>query len=55
MAGCRRLYHLAADYRLWSPDPAELYRNNVTGTRNILDAAREARVERVVYTSTVGP
>lgn len=54
MAGCRRLYHVAADYRLWAPDPAELYRNNVTGTRNILEAAREARVGRVVYTSTVG-
>ena len=45
---------MAADYRLWAPDPAELYRNNVTGTRNILEAAREAKVERVVYTSTVG-
>ncbi|MBI3322280.1 MAG: NAD-dependent epimerase/dehydratase family protein [Candidatus Omnitrophica bacterium] len=54
MAGCRRVYHVAADYRLWAPDPAELYRNNVAGTRLLLEAAREARVERVVYTSTVG-
>ncbi|MBI3323459.1 MAG: NAD-dependent epimerase/dehydratase family protein [Candidatus Omnitrophica bacterium] len=54
MAGCRRLYHVAADYRLWAPDPAELYRNNVAGTRNVLEAAREAGVERIVYTSTVG-
>ncbi len=54
MAGCRRLYHVAADYRLWAPDPAELYRNNVTGTRNVLEAAREAGVKRIVYTSTVG-
>lgn len=54
MAGCRRVYHVAADYRLWAPDPAELYRNNVVGTRNVLEAAKEAKVERIVYTSTVG-
>ena len=54
MAGCRRLFHVAADYRLWASDPAELYRNNVAGTRNVLEMAREAGVERVVYTSTVG-
>ena len=54
MAGCRGVYHVAADYRLWAPDPSALYRNNVVGTRNMLEAAREAKVERMVYTSTVG-
>ena len=48
------MFHIAADYRLWAKDPAELYRSNVEGTRNLLTAAREAGVERVVYTSTVG-
>lgn len=51
---CRRVYHVAADYRLWAPDPSVLYRANVQGTRNVLEAARAAGVERVVYTSTVG-
>ena len=54
MTGCRRVYHVAADYRLWTPDPSVLYHNNVIGTRNVLEAAREAKVERMVYTSTVG-
>lgn len=54
VSGCRRVFHVAADYRLWSRDPSELYRNNVQGTRHVLEAARAARVERVVYTSTVG-
>jgi dihydroflavonol-4-reductase len=52
--GCGLVFHIAADYRLWAKDPAELYRSNVEGTRNLLTAAREAGVERVVYTSTVG-
>ncbi len=52
--GCHELFHVAADYRLWAPNPAEIYASNVEGTRNILQAAREAGVERVVYTSTVG-
>lgn len=52
--GCRRLYHVAADYRLWTPDPSILYRTNVQGTRNILEASAKAGLERVVYTSTVG-
>lgn len=51
-AGCRIVYHVAADYRFWSPDPSERYRINVEGTRNLLDAAVAA--ERIVYTSTVG-
>jgi len=54
MRGCVRVYHVAADYRLWSPDPRLIYRTNVQGTRNMLEAAREAGVERMVYTSTVG-
>jgi dihydroflavonol-4-reductase len=54
MAGCAVLYHVAADYRLWAKNPDELYRSNVDGTRNVLDAAAGAGVERVVYTSTVG-
>jgi dihydroflavonol-4-reductase len=53
-AGCGLVFHVAADYRLWAKDPADLYRSNVDGTRNLLAAARKAGVERVVYTSTVG-
>jgi dihydroflavonol-4-reductase len=54
VAGCSLLFHVAADYRLWSKDPAELYRSNVEGTRSLLQAAQHAGVERIVYTSTVG-
>ncbi len=54
MSGCRRVYHIAADYRLWSPDPSVLYRANVQGTRNVLEIASEFRVEKIVYTSSVG-
>jgi dihydroflavonol-4-reductase len=53
LAGCRALFHLAADYRLGTRNPAELYRANVEGTRNLLLAARETGVERIVYTSSV--
>ncbi|MEO8373495.1 MAG: hopanoid-associated sugar epimerase [Candidatus Solibacter sp.] len=53
-AGCGLLFHVAADYRLWAKDPTEFYRSNVDGTRNLLEAARTAGIERVVYTSTVG-
>jgi dihydroflavonol-4-reductase len=53
VADCRALFHVAADYRLGAPDPSQLYRANVDGTRNILTAAREAGVGRVVYTSSV--
>ena len=52
--GCGLVFHVAADYRLWAKDPSELYRSNVEGTRNLLTAARDAGVDRVVYTSTVG-
>ena len=54
LAGCHTVYHVAADYRLWARDPSELYRSNVDGTRNLLEAARRAGVRRIVYTSTVG-
>jgi dihydroflavonol-4-reductase len=54
VTGCGLVFHIAADYRLWAQDPAELYRSNVDGTRNLLKAAQLAGVERVVYTSTVG-
>ena len=47
------LFHVAADYRLGAPDPAQLYRTNVDGTRNLLDAAGRAGVARIVYTSSV--
>jgi len=53
-AGCGIVFHVAADYRLWSKNPEELYASNVEGTRNMLQAAQAAGVERVVYTSTVG-
>ncbi len=54
VAGCATVFHVAADYRLWSKNPEEMYRSNVDGTRNMLAAARAAGVERFVYTSTVG-
>jgi len=53
MAGCDVVFHVAADYRLWVRDPAQMYRANVEGTRTILQAARTNRVRRVVYTSSV--
>ena len=53
MAGVARVFHVAADYRLWARDPREIYESNVTGTQNLLKAARRANVERFVYTSTV--
>jgi dihydroflavonol-4-reductase len=53
IADCTALFHVAADYRLGTREPAQLYRANVEGTGNILDAARYAGVERMVYTSSV--
>ena len=53
LIGCEALFHVAADYRLGAPNPEELYRTNVEGTRNILEAARRAGLARVVYTSSV--
>lgn len=48
------VYHVAADYRLWAQNPQDIYDSNVTGTRNLLAAARRAGIPRFVYTSTVG-
>ena len=53
LTGCTSLFHVAADYRLWAPDPASIYASNLVGTRNIMQAALEADVERIVYTSSV--
>jgi dihydroflavonol-4-reductase len=53
VADCTGLFHVAADYRLGARDHEQLYRSNVDGTRNILNAARSAGVARVVYTSSV--
>lgn len=52
--GCDAVFHVAADYRLWSPDSSQLYRTNVDGTLALFRAAHEAGVPRAVYTSTVG-
>src|SRR5271165_2206758 len=53
MSDCEVVFHVAADYRLWSRDGRELYQSNVDGTANILAAARDSGVRRVVYTSSV--
>ncbi len=53
LSGARYLLHVAADYRLWSRDPEEIVRNNRAGAQAIMDAAEAARVERIVYTSSV--
>lgn len=51
--GASRVFHVAADYRLWARNPSELFETNVDGTKHLLDACKAARVERVVHTSTV--
>ncbi len=53
LRGCRFLFHVAADYRLWVTNPEAMYRSNIEGTRNIMLAAVAAGVERIVYTSSV--
>jgi dihydroflavonol-4-reductase len=53
MRGVATLYHVAADYRLWARNPEELYRANAGGTENVLSAAAQAGVSRIVYTSSV--
>jgi dihydroflavonol-4-reductase len=53
IAGCRYLFHVAADYRLWVPDKAAMFRANVDGTRALMLSALDAGVERIVYTSSV--
>ncbi|HWJ34542.1 MAG TPA: hopanoid-associated sugar epimerase [Steroidobacteraceae bacterium] len=53
LADCEALFHVAADYRLGAPDPSQLYRTNVEGTRNLLATAERAGVRKIVYTSSV--
>src|ERR1700690_146326 len=53
MSGCEFVFHVAADYRLWARNGQELYDSNVEGTRNVLQAARDSGVRRVIYTSSV--
>ena len=54
LSGCQQLYHVAAHYALWAKDPSVFYEVNVTGTRTLLETARELGIERIVYTSTIG-
>ena len=53
MDGMRYAFHVAADYRLWARDPDEIVRNNLDGTRAVMNAAETTGVERIVYTSSV--
>ena len=53
LAGVTDLFHVAADYRIWAADPDEIVRANLEGTRLVMEAARRARLERIVYTSSV--
>ncbi len=53
LKGCKGVFHVAADYRLWAPDPSGMFAANVDGTRAIMAAALEVGVERIVYTSRV--
>jgi dihydroflavonol-4-reductase len=53
VSGCQALFHIAAEYRLWTKDPASLYASNVEGTVNLMRAALRAGMERIVYTSSV--
>ena len=50
---CDQLFHVAADYRLWVPDPEKMHKTNIDGTRNLIIAATDAGVEKIVYTSSV--
>ena len=54
LTGCQQLYHVAAHYALWARNPAIFYDVNVTGTKNLLEAARDVGTERIVYCSTIG-
>lgn len=54
LTGCRHVYHVAAHYALWARDPSVFYDINVQGTVSLIEAAREAGIERMVYTSTIG-
>ena len=50
---CDQVFHVAADYRLWVPDPDQMYKTNIDGTQNLILAATDAGVEKIVYTSSV--
>jgi len=50
---CDQVFHVAADYRLWVPNPEQMYKTNIDGTRNLIRAATDAGVEKIVYTSSV--
>ena len=54
LAGCQQLYHVAAHYALWARNPSIFYDVNVTGTKNLMEAARDVGTERIVYCSTIG-
>jgi dihydroflavonol-4-reductase len=54
VSNCDEVYHVAADYRFWAPNPQEIHESNVQGTQNLLDECFEQKVAKVVYTSTVG-
>ena len=54
LTGCQQLYHVAAHYALWAKDPSIFYDVNVTGTRTLLETARDVGIERIVYCSTIG-
>ena len=54
MSGCEQVYHLAAYARVWAKDTSQYYLLNVEGTKNVLDAARELGIEKIVVTSTAG-
>src|ERR1700756_2214574 len=53
LAGVQRVFHVAADYRLWSKRSQDIYDSNVGGTKNLLEAAKRVGVEQFIYTSTV--
>ena len=52
MEGCDEIYHVAAQVKVWAKDPNSFYKVNVEGTRNIMEAALEMKIPKVVYTST---
>lgn len=54
MSGCRQVYHIAALVDIWAKDPNAIYQSNVTGTQNVIRAAQEMRVEKIIHTSTAG-
>ncbi len=54
LRGSKEVYHVAADYRFWAPEPQEIYDSNVEGTRILLDASFGSDIDRFIHTSTVG-